>query len=363
MLGYKYLYWRQQKIHKIKNSESSSCLPLDHRSGLYHLNTNTFSPWEWSNTVIDCPEKSRSLPSCKCSKPDWTQAWATCFSWPCFGRGVRLGDLKKLLPTFTILWFWDPLPRVPTRKRKLGCSKTAEAPDALLPVLGAWEGSCVLEKHWCWGSRQWVLPCHRGRLRAEWEESLSAAWKGHVCGAGIWEGRDGAVWLVLGTHRRALICECSTRGAEEYSWQQAFRGIWKSFETINKENSSCLLHCKSSGSTLSTSWVNYPESLNCVFKLNCIMISLYDWRERGEVWPSKNKHAPDGEKDRAGAAAGLASVTAPGALSKILFSWVSPLWKSLEELRGWGHSRKETLSVQRHCTTCMNGTAAFVRFR
>lgn len=91
------------------------------------------------------------------------------------------------------------------------------------------------------------------------------------------------------------------------------------------------------------------------------MISLYGWRERGEVWPSKNKLAPDGEKDRAGAAAGLASVTAPGALSKILLSWVSPLWKSLEEeLTGQGHSRKETQSVQRHC---MTGTAAFVRFR
>lgn len=84
------------------------------------------------------------------------------------------------------------------------------------------------------------------------------------------------------------------------------------------------------------------------------MISLYDWRERGQVWPSKNKRAPDGEKDRAGAAAGLASVTASGLLSKILFSWVSPLWKSLEEeLTGWGHSRKETQSVQRHFMTCM----------
>lgn len=181
MLGCKYLYWRQQKIHKIKNSESSSCLPLDHRSSLYHLNTKTFSPWEWSNTVIDCPEKSWSLPSCKCSKPDWTQAWAACFSWPCFSRGVRLGDLKRLLPTYTILWFWDPLPRVPTWKRKLGCSKTAEVPDALLPVLGAWEGSCVLEKHWCWGSRQRVLPCHRGRLRAEWEESLCLQHEGGMC--------------------------------------------------------------------------------------------------------------------------------------------------------------------------------------
>lgn len=55
-------------------------------------------------------------------------------------------------------------------------------------------------------------------------------------------------------------------------------------------------------------------SLDCAFKLNCVMISLNVWRESGEVWPSKNKHAPDGEKDRAGAASGLASVTAPGAL-------------------------------------------------
>lgn len=65
--------------------------------------------------------------------------------------------------------------------------------------------------------------------------------------------------------------------------------------------------------------------------------------EGEEVQPSKNRHAPDGEKDRAGAAAGLASVTAPGALSKILFSSFSPLWKSLEEEpTGWGRPRKET---------------------
>lgn len=57
------------------------------------------------------------------------------------------------------------------------------------------------------------------------------------------------------------------------------------------------------------------------------MTYSYDWRGRGEVWPAKNRHAPDGEKERAGAAAGLASVTAPGALSKILFSSFSPLWK------------------------------------
>jgi len=44
------------------------------------------------------------------------------------------------------------------------------------------------------------------------------------------------------------------------------------------------------------------------------MTSLYDWRGREEVWPSKNRHAPDGEENGAGAAAGLASVTAPGAL-------------------------------------------------
>lgn len=156
---------------------------------------------------------------------------------------------------------------------------------------------------------------------------------------------------------------CTIRAVEEYSWQQAFMGIWKSFETINKLNNSCLWHWKSSESSLPASQVDYPESLDCVFKLNCIMISLYDWRERGEVWPSKNRRAPDGEKDRAGAAAGLASVTASGVLSKILFSWVSPLWKSLEEeLTGWCHSRKETVCAEAF-HDMHDGTAAFMRFR
>lgn len=46
----------------------------------FHLNTRTFLKWRWSNSGIDCPEKSRSLHLWRHSEPDWTRSWATC---PC----------------------------------------------------------------------------------------------------------------------------------------------------------------------------------------------------------------------------------------------------------------------------------------
>lgn len=106
-----------------------------------------------------------------------------------------------------------------------------------------------------------------------------------------------------------------------------------------------MTHWKNIGYILSILWVRiYSVSSDYVFKLNCIMTSLYDWRgSPSKVWLSKNRHAPDGENNRAGAVTGLASVTAPGVLSKILFSSFSSLWISLEkEPTGWGQPIKET---------------------
>lgn len=41
--------------------------------------------WWWLNTSTACPERSWSLRSWRCSKPNWTWAWATCSGWTSSG--------------------------------------------------------------------------------------------------------------------------------------------------------------------------------------------------------------------------------------------------------------------------------------
>lgn len=52
-----------------------------------------------------CPERLGSLRLWRHLKLNQTWSWAACCSWACLGRGVGLGDLKRPLPTSTVLWF------------------------------------------------------------------------------------------------------------------------------------------------------------------------------------------------------------------------------------------------------------------
>ena len=61
--------------------------------------------WGWQITGTGCPGGLWSLLLRRYSKPTWTQAYAACSRWTCFGRGVGLDDPQRFLPAPTILWF------------------------------------------------------------------------------------------------------------------------------------------------------------------------------------------------------------------------------------------------------------------
>ena len=65
------------------------------------------SLWGWRSTGPGCPGRLWSLLLWRYSRPAWTRSCAACFWWPCFCRGVGLGDPQRSLPTPAILWFCD----------------------------------------------------------------------------------------------------------------------------------------------------------------------------------------------------------------------------------------------------------------
>jgi len=73
------------------------------------------SIWTWGRTSLwgcrstgkGCPGKLWSLLLWRYSRFAWTRSCAACSRWPCFGRGVGLGDPQRSLPTPNILWFCD----------------------------------------------------------------------------------------------------------------------------------------------------------------------------------------------------------------------------------------------------------------
>ena len=67
----------------------------------------TSSLWGWQTTGTGCPGRLWSLLLCRYSRPAWTRSCAACTRWPCFSRGVGLGDPQRSLPTPAILWFCD----------------------------------------------------------------------------------------------------------------------------------------------------------------------------------------------------------------------------------------------------------------
>lgn len=62
------------------------------------------------NTGIDYSGRLWSVYNSKYLKLDWTLFWVTCFSWPCFEQGSGQHDLKRCLPTPTILWNHERVP-------------------------------------------------------------------------------------------------------------------------------------------------------------------------------------------------------------------------------------------------------------
>ena len=70
------------------------------------------SLWGWQSTGTGCPGRLWSLLLWRYSSPTWTRSCAACSRWPCFGRGVELGDPQRSLPTPNILWYcdtnWEP---------------------------------------------------------------------------------------------------------------------------------------------------------------------------------------------------------------------------------------------------------------
>lgn len=61
--------------------------------------------WGWQITEGGCPERLWSLLPWRYSKAVQTQSWVMCLTWSCLSREFRLDDIKKFLPTSTILWF------------------------------------------------------------------------------------------------------------------------------------------------------------------------------------------------------------------------------------------------------------------
>lgn len=73
--------WYSWKHLRQRAQEKIRIIPTKHKK-------TTFLFWEWSNTGRDCPERWCRLHPWRCiySKPDWTQTWVTCSSWPCFDQ-------------------------------------------------------------------------------------------------------------------------------------------------------------------------------------------------------------------------------------------------------------------------------------
>ena len=61
----------------------------------------------WWSTGTGCPGRLWILLLWRYSSPAWIRSCAACCRWPCFGRGVGLGDPQRSLPTANILWFCD----------------------------------------------------------------------------------------------------------------------------------------------------------------------------------------------------------------------------------------------------------------
>lgn len=121
---------------------------------------------------------------------------------------MRLGDLKRLLSGLTILWFWDPFPRVPIWKRDFGCSKLQVLHEALLAWAAVWEAFML-------GKRTPSMLCHRERLRFEWRDRVF-------------------VWSTNGSSVSYVVC-CRDLGREKlccvscacYSWKgSALWALW-----------------------------------------------------------------------------------------------------------------------------------------
>ena len=67
----------------------------------------TSSLWGRWSTGTGCPGRLWSRLLWRYSRSTWIRSYAACCRWPCFGKGVGLGDPQRSLPTPTILWFCD----------------------------------------------------------------------------------------------------------------------------------------------------------------------------------------------------------------------------------------------------------------
>ena len=67
----------------------------------------TSSLWRWRSTGTGCPGELWSLLLWRYSRPAWTRSCAACCRWSCFGRGGRLDDPQRSLPTPNVLWFCE----------------------------------------------------------------------------------------------------------------------------------------------------------------------------------------------------------------------------------------------------------------
>ena len=72
-----------------------------------NLKSQYISLWGWRSPGTGCPGRLWSLLLWRYSRPAWTRSCTACSGWPCFGRGVGLGDPQRALPTLTSLRFCD----------------------------------------------------------------------------------------------------------------------------------------------------------------------------------------------------------------------------------------------------------------
>ena len=67
--------------------------------------------------------------------PAWARSCAACCRWPCFGRGVGLGDPQRSLPTPTILWFCTAQQCFTCNRSLLYCFLSIPPPFCCSPVV------------------------------------------------------------------------------------------------------------------------------------------------------------------------------------------------------------------------------------
>ena len=79
---------------------------LKHRKFRLNMRKNFF-PLRVTEPWNRLPRTWWSLLLWRYSKPPWMRSCAACCRWPCFGRGIRLDDPQRSLPTPTILWFYE----------------------------------------------------------------------------------------------------------------------------------------------------------------------------------------------------------------------------------------------------------------